>query len=535
MPPGRIAPRADALPVSGRLPDRIAAAERRGAISKGELAELRAQAAELERERDDARLSALEARAAQQRASVTVTREPMTYDVGSRNSWFLDLYRYKRGDRGEAWKRLQAHGREMDALAPRQAEDRNRRAAQAAERALTGTPAERRALDAFTGAGGVIFERRAMTRTDGQGGYFVPPVWLIDRAVPPPRADAALAAAVTTLPLPEYCDSVNIPRVTTGTAAAAQSSDAGPGATRDLDDAFVNSRVISVAGTVDVSSQWFDQGSGGAGGALDAMIWDDLQRDVQLTLDGLLILGAGVNGQTLGLLPPGTAVGTALAVYAPNGNTTSGQQWYYNGSSGTTLATTVGQCVSGVSRARGARPSHLLTHPWVFDQLATMTDQQSRPYVLPHGPHPVPDGADLPPGVVGYAHGLPVLGDLNVPTTMGGTTPPYLDTVNGVQYAGQAGTGAAALYTPVIPVVADDVFAFLGEPKMHLLTEVLSGSFQYRFQLIQYAAIIPNRYQAVAAGTLPNSGGWAVGAVSSYGVAAQQGSNSLLSITGQGF
>lgn len=468
-----------------------------------------------------------------QAATVTV-REPLTYGPGSPHSWFLDLYRNKRGSVPEARVHLEAHAREMAAIAPRRAEERARRAALLAEQALTGTPAERRALEAYTGAGGVLFERRAMTRVDGQGGYMVPPAWLIDRAVPPARAAAALAAVATTLPLPEYCDSVNLPRITTGTAAAAQTSDAGPAASSNLADAFVNSRVISVAGIVDVSMQWLDQGSGGAGAAIDAMIWDDLHRDTQLTLDGLLILGSGSGAQTLGLLPPQTAVGTSLAVYAPNGNTTAGQQWY-DGGSGTALGTTVPQAISGVSRARGARPTHLLTHPWVWDLISSQTDQQSRPYVEPKGRHPVPGDADLPPGVVGHLHGLPVLGDLNVPTTMGGAGVPYLGSINGAQYAGQPGTGAAALYTPVMPVVADDLFVFLGEPKMRLMAEPLSGALEYRFQLVQYVAILPNRYQALTSGTLPNSGGWAAGAISSYGVATQQGSNSLLSITGQGF
>ena len=137
-----------------------------------------------------------------QRLSV---REPMTYEPGSPHSWFLDMSRVHRSaGRSEAKTRLEAHAREIAATAEERARSRNVRAALAAERALTGTPAERRALEAFTGAGGVLFERRALTRVDGQGGYVVPPAWLVDRAVRPARADAALAAAVTTVPLPEY-------------------------------------------------------------------------------------------------------------------------------------------------------------------------------------------------------------------------------------------------------------------------------------------------------------------------------------------
>jgi hypothetical protein len=157
------------------------------------------------------------------------------------------------------------------------------------------------------------------------------------------------------------------------------------------------------------------------------------------------------------------------------------------------------------------------------------------PYVRPKGPHPVPPGATVPPGVIGHLAGLPVLGDLNVPDTFGGSysppARPFLEAVNGVQFAGQPGSGASALYTPLIPLVADDIYVFLGTPHIRLLREVLAGTAQWRFQLYRYAAVIVNRYQAITTGTLPNSGG----ACTSYAIVTQEGSNSLLSRTGQGF
>ena len=157
------------------------------------------------------------------------------------------------------------------------------------------------------------------------------------------------------------------------------------------------------------------------------------------------------------------------------------------------------------------------------------------------GPHPVPDGAEPEPGVVGYLPGigLPVLGDLNVADSFGGgvspPAQPYLDLVNAGVVAWNAGTGASALYTPILPVVAKDIVVFLGEPKMRVMREVLSGSLQYRFQIYRYAAAMVNRYTASGSGTLANSGGWASGACTSYGVVAQFGSNSLQNRTGQGF
>lgn len=518
-----MAPRRDHWPADARAIEAQLAASLRQASSARRLAE------------DHIRTLDRENRALTGAAARLRVTEPRTYSPDAPHSWFVDLYRAKRLNDPEARARLGAHAKETAADAPRRAEARARAAEAAYLAAFTGTAAERRALDAWTAAGRVMFERRAVTTVDGGGGYFVPPAWLIDDYVPAPRADAALAGAVTTMPLPEHCDTVNVPVLATGTGTGAQTAPGAPDPQRDLADSFVTANVRTITGMQDVAAMWLDQGMDGGGGALDRIVYDDLTADARLQLDGNLILGSGINGQGLGLLPPQTTIGTSLAVYAPNGNTSSGQQWYYNGGSGTALGTTVAQCISGVTRARARRPSHLLTHPWVWDLLTAQTDQQSRPYVLPKGPHPVPAGADCPPGVVGHAHGLPVLGDLNVPTTLGGTTAPYLNAVSGVQFAGRPGSGTGASYTPVIPIVADDVYAWLSAPKLMLLQEVLSGTAQYRFQLVQYAAIMVNRYQAPVSGTLPNSGGWTAGAISSYGIAVQEGSNSLLSISGQGF
>lgn len=369
-----------------------------------------------------------------------------------------------------------------------------------------------------------------MTTVDGGGGYLVPPAWLVDEYVAPARADAALATVVTRLPLPEHCDTVNVPILQTGTGTGAQIADGGLPANRDIADSFASAKVFTIAGIEDVAAIWLDQGLDGAGGALDQVIWDDLQADAQLQLDGMVILGSGINGQGLGLLPPQTTVGTSLAVYAPATATVM-----YAVSGTPALGLTIAQAVSGLARARGKRPTHLLTHPWVWDMITTQVDDNLRPLVEPKGPHPVPYGAAIPPGVVGHLGGLPVLGDLNVPTTMGGTAAPYLGTVTGVQFAGQPGTGTGASYTPVIPVCADDLYVFLGPPKLELFSEVLSGTLQYRFRLRRYAAVMVNRYQAVTSGTLPSSGGWAIGANSSYAVVTSQVSSSLLSITGQGF
>jgi hypothetical protein len=56
--------------------------------------------------------------------------------------------------------------------------------------------------------------------TDGQGGYFSPPLWLIDHFAGAPRPMRSLAALIPNLPLPRGASEVKLPRMTTGTHAA---------------------------------------------------------------------------------------------------------------------------------------------------------------------------------------------------------------------------------------------------------------------------------------------------------------------------
>lgn len=468
------------------------------------------------------------------RAKVT---EPRTYEPGSPYSFFVDAARAQRGQDREAAARLARHEAETADDGKLRSEARARAAAAAWEAEFYGTAADRRAVDNYLAAGGQIFEQRALTRTDGQGGYLVPPAWLIDQYVPPARTGTELASLFTTLPLPDKCDTVNVPKMLTGTRTGPQ-PDLAPAPGLDVTDSFANARVVSVLGQQDVARQWIDQGAAAATGGLDAIIFADLQADAGLQLDGQLWVGQDSGMQVLGLLPPQTAIGTGLAVYAPNGNTNASQQYSNPGGSGTALMTTVAQCISGVARARGKYPTHLISNSWVFAMLTAQVDTALRPLIEPHGPHPTPAASPADNGVLGFVNGLRFVGDMNCPVTFGASAPngypPFMGFTTGAQFAPAPGTGAAALYTPIVAVHAPSLYLWAGQPRVRCLTEVLAGTMQVRFQLYMYWAALVNRYQALAAGTLANSGGWVAGANSAYGVVTQFGSNSLLSLTGFG-
>lgn len=65
-------------------------------------------------------------------------------------------------------------------------------------------------------------EHRDLSRVDGSGGYAVPPAWLMSRYFELARPGRAFANLVQRQPLPGGTDSINIPKLLTGTSTAIQ-------------------------------------------------------------------------------------------------------------------------------------------------------------------------------------------------------------------------------------------------------------------------------------------------------------------------
>ena len=83
-------------------------------------------------------------------------------------------------------------------------------------------------------------ELRDLSRVDGSGGYAVPPVWLMSQYIELARPGRAIANLVQRQPLPGGTDSINIPKVLTGTAVGVQTADNTPVTHVDLTDTFIN-------------------------------------------------------------------------------------------------------------------------------------------------------------------------------------------------------------------------------------------------------------------------------------------------------
>ena len=508
-----------------RLSERVKALNNRGGgqrIYRSEINDLAASASDLEFEnfRLQAQLS---------------VREKRTYERGNGHSWIADKVRVtmNRGDGDGGVKaaeaRLAAHQREVDAELPRLLQRRDAAARAATETALTGSLAELRALERFTAAGGRIFEQRAVSRTDGQGGYFVGPLWAIEDFVPYALAGRPFANLWSSMPLPPHTDEINLPVVKLGPATGAQPSDLAPGATRDLTDTFVSASVRTIAGIIDLPLQLLDQSPVD----VDATYLPMLLADYNTQVDGLALLGSSSYGQPNGIAPAG-ALGAATMINLQNTNNGSGQFWAYGGS---TIAGsphyTSAQLLSKIGYYRAQRPTHWVVNDIVWSLICAAADQQARPLVPPgmHAPNAVP-----------MLHGLPVVVDPAWPTTFTNTTGgsasnPAVNSLTNGQVAPAAGSGT---YSPVLCGRWADCFAYEGDYRLQVFrqSEVASGSLNARIRLHNYVALIPNRFtwagtNATFSGTNQGGGINAGGAVS-YGSLTQFVSNSVLQ-SGTGF
>ena len=405
------------------------------------------------------------------RASAEVRNEPLTYSKRSSEqdnvSYFKDLMSLAtRGNEMDAaQRRLNRHAQEMDVELPARARRRD-------------ANAQTEARNAFGWDKASPFEQRVNpNRTDGQGGYLVPPLWAMDEFIPTLRAGRVVADQVRNMPLPSGTDSINIPKMATGTAAAVQTADAASVQSTDFTDTSVSAGVKTVAGQQDISIQLMEQSPL----SLDSIIFSDLIADYNLKLDQQVLAGTNANGQVKGLY---SSAGASLW--------TSYNQATYTDASPTAgeLFSPLAAMLSKIEQTRyslDAVKFFLHSRRWFW--MVAAVDANQRPIVLPTsmpGYNPLAS-ASAPAGPPGYkgqlALGFPAYTDPNITTS---------DT---------AGSGSGQ--DIAIALKCDDAFLFEGEMRQRTLPEILSGTLQVRFQIYNYVAFLLRYDQAlsIASGT----------------------------------
>lgn len=391
------------------------------------------------------------------RPPVTVLSEPRTYDPAFRHSYFLDLARDQLGrgdgDGGveEARSRLRRHREELDVDLPAREARRDQLAHEGADRQFR--------RDGYSrGARETAFEKRVNpNRADGQGGNFVPPLWLVDEYIDLPRFGRTTANLCRQMGLPSGTDSIVLPKVATGTATGVQTADAGAVQSTDLTDTSVSAPVRTIAGQQDVAIQLLDQSPV----AFDEVVFADLIADYNMRLDTQVVTGTGAAGQVTGILN----VGAINAVTYTDATPTLPELWV-----------PLLQSASLVAKNRKLPATGVVMIPSVWYWALSQLDTSNRPLIVPAAPAFNPMGAEgaIPPadgpgGVLTY--GLPAYLDGNIPSNLG------------------AGTNE----TRVITARFDDLYLFEGSMRTRVLSEVLSNTLQIRFQVYNYVGFMGNR------------------------------------------
>ncbi|HXR42996.1 MAG TPA: phage major capsid protein [Acidothermaceae bacterium] len=381
----------------------------------------------------------------------TIGYEPTTYGRGSGQSYFLDLARAQLQSDPEARDRLQRHAQEVEKEMPLREARRAQRAAQQLAQVGREGLRSRDRREAF-------FEQRANpNRTDGQGGYFVPPLWLIDEYVPFLRNGRPFAELCRQFELPAGTDSINVPKVLTGTATGVQ-QDNGAVTSVDLTDTFVTAPVRTIAGQQDIAIQLLDQSPV----AFDEIVFQDLVDDYNLRVDAQALSGTGSGGQLKGL---DNVSGTNTVTFTSGSPTLA------------LLFPILGQALSQVAKSRKRVATHLLLQGTRWYWMASSLDSQNRPLVVPFAGGPafnqVADaGEPVAEGPVANILGATAVIDQNITLV----------------------DGAGANQDRVYGTRPQDYYLWESSPRMRVLQEVLSGTLQVRLQLWNYVAFMPDRY-----------------------------------------
>lgn len=443
-----------------------------------------------------------------------VTSQPMTYErykaVGPNGvSYYRDIAAafvqgatFETTTREDALGRLQRHVQELEVELPKREKAQAMRAAKQFEEAETRGSTEGVNFDPFKRMGldtrGAARSRPTMREpnpmeqriepnlTQGQGGYFVPPLWLVDQFIPGLRAHRIAVGLARQMDLPPGTDSINIPKLSTLTTVGYQQANNAGLPSQDWSDTSVTANVKTVGGYSDVAIQLLEQSPHQI---VDEVVTTDLMAAYDLFVDQQFITGDGLNasglngGHLLGLYPSTNWASTNTVTY-----TNSSAQPY-------SFPIVLGAMASQIGKNRySVQGLKFVVHGRRALWYLTGQDANDRPLgeTMAGGRYNIAAAEAAGIQVEGLMATLPFLfdtplyADYNVPTTDSGS-----------------GTGGGGSDDVAIGALFDDVWFFSGALRTNIYNEILSATLGVRFQLYSYHAMLVRYGQSlcIASGT----------------------------------
>ncbi|WP_326786457.1 phage major capsid protein [Streptomyces sp. NBC_00151] len=382
-----------------------------------------------QREQRAAEILAEHRQTGERRERVTVVSEPETYRKGGATSYFRDLFRAQMKGDTSSIERLSRNDREV--------QDHVERIARGAEQALAG------------------MEARALTTTDGAGGEFVPPLWMINDYIALARGGRVVADQVRPMGLPLNTDAISLPRVATGTAVAEQTTQNTAVQNTDATTNSVTANVTTIAGQQVVAQQLLDQSPIN----MDQILLADLAADYAVKADTFVINNNATN--KVGLL---NVSGLNAVTYTDATPTTA------------ELYPKVADAIQQIHTGRFLPGDKIFMAPRRWAWFTAAVDTAGRPLVTPVANMPqnvlAAMGAVASEGFVGTLQGLPVYVDPNIPVNLG------------------AGTNEDR----IIILRSTDTIFFEGTPQAEAFRETKADQLSVLLRFYNYAALHASRY-----------------------------------------
>jgi len=251
-------------------------------------------------------------------------------------------------------------------------------------------------------------QARAVGQTAGGIGEFVFPIWL-DAYVPYLRAGRATADQCFIQPFVKT-NSINVPKLTTGTTTAVQSSDNTTVSATDLASTSVTAQVQTVAGSATVSRQLYDLDNGPQ---VDQVVYRDLLAAYNKALDTAVLNGTVTNAK--GILQQSSTNAVTYTDASP---------------SGSKIWATIFQAKAQIEKLGFMGPDGIIMHPSSWNWFISSLDSQNRPLALDTTSavfNAMAQFNDQAQGLVGQVAGIPVYQDANVPVNLGaGSQSPWI-------------------------------------------------------------------------------------------------------------
>jgi HK97 family phage major capsid protein len=292
---------------------------------------------------------------------------------------------------------------------------------------------------------GVAQDRAAITQTAGEGGELIAPAYLQNQWIGLPRAGRPIANSLNSRDWIQT-NTINLPKVSSGATVATQ-TDTGSVSSTAIKTELITGVAQTVAGQQDAAQSLVDLSLPGVA----EVIFDDLTRAYDQQLDVKVIENAVTNAKGInGVTGVNSITFTAASPKF--------SEFYKK------IAAAIGEVNTGVF----APPQVIAMTPLRWAWCLSQVDTQERPLIVPVGQPGFNAGAMqervAAENVVGSIQGVPVIVDASIPTNKG------------------AGTNQDEVYV----YRADNLYLWESTPTLRILSEVLSGKLEVRFQLYGY-------------------------------------------------